>query len=329
VKNELSQRLPLDALKAYEALGYGMFIHYGMNTFLDDDHAPGDAPASLFAPTRVDCAQWARTAKAAGMKYAVLTAKHVSGFCLWPSEHTDYHVGNSPWGRDVVRDFVDACRAEGILPGLYYCCWDNHHRMGSIMPDNVKDDGTFDYDQIFASEAYMDFCWKQMDELVTRYGDLVELWIDIPVMLPPHFRQKLYDHLAERQPQMLVVTNNGMPPQPGLRPGYCWPTDVYVIEKTLPPQPRYQPEQRVYQKSHYLPMESCEPMGRHWFGILGDEPKSDQELLGTYLLTRARGANLLFNIGPLASGEISPAFVDALMRLRNKIDKLDAEETTG
>jgi len=321
----LSQRLSLEALHAYEALGFGMFIHYSMNTFQGVEHPMEHTPASTFAPKKVDCAQWARVAKEAGMSYAVLTAKHDTGFCLWPSEHTDYHVGNSPWGRDVVQDYVDAFRAEGLKPGIYYCAWDNHHRQGSAMPADVWDDKHFDYDNLWASEAYMEFVWNQCTELCTRYGDWVEFWLDIPVILPQHFRRKLYDHLTSLQPQMLFVSNNGMPPEPGLRLGYAWPTDVYPIEQAVPPLWGHEPVMSAYQQKHYIPMESCDTTGKWWFNVKEDRPKSDEELLGTYLLNRTRGANVLLNVGPHRDGHMEQPFVDALMRLRANLDKLGVQ----
>ncbi len=320
--DSLSQRLSLEALKAYEALGYGMFIHYSMNTFQEAEHPLEYTPPSTFTPKNVDCAQWARVAKEAGMTYAVLTAKHDTGFCLWPSEVTDHHVGNSPWKRDIVQDYVDAFRAEGLKPGIYYCAWDNTHAMGSAMPRDVFADQRYDYDNLFATEAYMDFVWKQCTELCSKYGDWVEFWFDIPAIMPQHFRRKLYKHLTELQPQMLYINNNGMPPKPGLRLGYSWPTDVYPIEQALPPTFGHEPVMNAYQQNYYLPMESCYTVGKWWFHNQADEPKSDEELLGSYLLNRARGANVLLNVGPNKEGHMEKAYVDALLRLRANLDKL-------
>lgn len=326
-KPEFQQRLSVEALKAWESLAYGMFIHYSMNTYQDVDHAHGDSPTADFNPKNVDCAQWARVAREAGMTYGVLTAKHDSGFCLWPSQHTDYHVGHSPWKRDIVADYVNAFRNEGLQPGLYYCCWDEHTKFGSMMPSNVKDDGTFDYRDVYATEPYMEYVWNQLDELVTGYGPLVEIWIDIPVILPPHFRNKLYDHLASRQPEMLIVTNNGMQDPPGLLPYYSWPTDVYTIEKAQPLSSFGDPNHhRVYQQDYYLPTEVCDHVGqKYWFCVKDDQPKSDLEILGTYLLNRSRGSNYLLNVGPSAEGTVPDRFVGALQRLRANLDQLGVQ----
>src|SRR3954469_12354325 len=129
-----AQRLSLDALRAWESLGYGMFIHFGMSTFDADEVSKGDKPADFYAPDKLNVDQWCQVARDAGMKYAVLTAKHVAGHCLWPSKQTDYHVGTSSNKTDVVQKFVEACDKRGVMAGFYYCSWDNHHKLGSITP---------------------------------------------------------------------------------------------------------------------------------------------------------------------------------------------------
>ena len=116
-----AQRLSLAKLQAWEALGYGMFIHFGMSTFVAQEIPDGKAPASAYNPDKLDVDQWVGIARDAGMKYVVLTAKHVAGHCLWPSRHTNYTVANSGNKTDVVEALVKACERRGILPGFYYC----------------------------------------------------------------------------------------------------------------------------------------------------------------------------------------------------------------
>src|SRR5438477_2873833 len=106
-------------------LAYGMFIHYGPWTF--SGTGDGKFPAGQLHSPALDMKQWARLAAESGMRYAVLTAKHVDGFCLWPSAHTRYSVASSPMrARDLVREFFDAFRAEGLAVGLYYALLDRH-----------------------------------------------------------------------------------------------------------------------------------------------------------------------------------------------------------
>ncbi|MEN6304213.1 MAG: alpha-L-fucosidase, partial [Armatimonadia bacterium] len=169
---EGAQRLPLDKLHAWEALGYGMFIHFGMSTFVGQELPSGSEPSSLYAPTALDVDQWIRVACDAGMKYAVLTTKHVSGHCLWPSDHTDYHVGTSGNQTDVVEAFVTACAKHGVMPGFYYCTWDNHHRLGSVTWSEAP------LERTFTTARYRDFQMAQIEELLTRYGPVGEMWVD-------------------------------------------------------------------------------------------------------------------------------------------------------
>src|SRR4051812_43295333 len=110
-----SQRLSIDALRKWEVLGYGMFIHFGMSTFVGQELPSGNEPSSTYAPTQLDVDQWVQVARDAGMKYAVLTAKHVAGHCLWPSKFTDYDVETSASKTDVVGEFVRACEKHGLL----------------------------------------------------------------------------------------------------------------------------------------------------------------------------------------------------------------------
>ena len=148
-----AQRSSMERLKKWEALEYGMFIHFGMSTFSGAELGSGKDPCSLYNPTNLDVDQWVKVARDAGMKYVVLTAKHVSGHCLWPSKFTDYHVGNSGNKTDVIGAFVNACSKYGILPGFYYCSWDNHHLFGSATPTNVAWEKQVQHIRIFSVSA--------------------------------------------------------------------------------------------------------------------------------------------------------------------------------
>jgi len=228
------QRLSLEALQAWEKLKFGMFIHFGMSTFDGDEFSRGDKPSSFYAPDKLDVAQWAGVARDMGMRYAVLTAKHVSGHCLWPSRHTDYHVGTSGNRKDVVEAFVVQCRKAGIKPALYYCSWDNHHRFGSFTPTFPSDVGVKWGENMFATREYEDFQYRQLEELATRYGEIVEFWIDIPMILSQAFRHQLYYRLAELQPEALILMNHGFEAN-GKVSHAAWPTDVFTYETYLPP----------------------------------------------------------------------------------------------
>lgn len=152
------QRLSVAALQAWEQLGFGMFIHFGLSTFVAKELPSGNDPSTTYAPDRLDVDQWIQVARDTGMKYAVLTTKHVSGHCLWPSAQTDYHVGTSGNTTDVVDAFVTACRRHGLMPGFYYCSWDNHHRFGSrtwsdLLPGGLVESPRVDFPDVLRTAA--------------------------------------------------------------------------------------------------------------------------------------------------------------------------------
>ena len=187
-----AQRLSLTQLRQWEALQFGMFIHFGMSTFEGQELPLGNSPSTTYAPDRLDVDQWVSVARDAGMKYAVLTTKHVAGHCLWPSQHTDYHVGTSGNPTDVVEAFVNACDQRGIMPGLYYCSWDNHHRFGSLTRSDLvplgADTGgplgplSEPSTRAYTTRAYQEFQSAQIEELLTQYGNIGEVWRSYPVV---------------------------------------------------------------------------------------------------------------------------------------------------
>jgi len=143
-------------LAKYEELQFGVSFHFSMNTFTGNDYETGGVPASTYNPTRLDVRQWIRVARDLGAKYAVLTAKHMSGFCLWDSEGYDYDVAASKNKTDVVAAFMAACREYGLQPGLYYCILDPHN------------EGKFDWDS-HVPDNYYQLIKHHLTELHTRY----------------------------------------------------------------------------------------------------------------------------------------------------------------
>jgi len=315
-----------------------MFIHFGMSTYDGQELSLGDQPSTRYHPTNLDVDQWVCVARDAGMEYAVLTAKHVSGHCLWPSAHTDYHVGTSANTTDVVAAFVKACEKRGILPGLYYCSWDNHHLMGSQTPTFIAQE------HAWTSVAYREFQLQQVHELLTNYGPLVEMWIDIPQVLGAEGRQRQYDQIATMQPDALVAMNHSFGDGSQLNYATTWPTDVMTIERWLPnSNGGYNPWHKIGHRSrlvgdepvktrrepeemldYYLPGEVCDPIGYDWFFRQEDRLRSVEELLGMRLVARERRTNFLLNVPPNKSGVIPAESVSHLMRLRRAMDRLPA-----
>jgi len=314
-----AQRLSLPRLQQWEALGYGMFIHFGMTTFSGEEASTQHQPATLYAPDNLDVRQWVRLARDAGMKYAVLTAKHNSGFCLWPSQHTDYHVGNSGNQTDVVQEFVAACAEYRVVPGLYYCSWDEHHRFGSQTPSLGG------WGNAYTTHEYREFQMKQVEELLTQYGKIGEFWIDIPGFLGPDGREAQYAQISRLQPDCVIHFNQGFTTGDKIELKSAWPTDLCAMERQLPSRPLekkgYDP---VFQLDvpgkgageYYIPGEVCDTIGWEWFYTDADQPRSDAELLAMRLICRERRVNFLLNVPPDRTGQIPARFAESLMRLR-------------
>ena len=270
----------------------------------------------------------------AGMSYAVLTAKHVSGHCLWPSDETDYHVGTSSNRTDVVEAFVTACKKHGVRPGLYYCSWDNHHLLGSR---------TLNMGHAFTTRAYRDFQLRQTRELLTRYGELEEVWIDIPWVLDHEGRRQQYDLIAELQPNAVVMMNHSFGDGSELNYDKVWPTDLMAIERWLPHSHHgYEPWHAISHgtklipgevagkhqyipdppQDYYIPGEVCDPIGYEWFFQENDGLRSVEELLGMRLLCRERHVNLLLDVPPDRRGLIPEPTVERLIELRRAYEQV-------
>jgi alpha-L-fucosidase len=322
-----AQRLTLQQLQKWEALKYGMFIHYGMSTYTGAELDDGSHPSTLYAPDKLDVDQWVSVARDAGMKYAVLTTKHVAGHCLWPTKHNDYHVGTSGNKTDVVEAFVKACEKRGVLPGFYYCSWDNHNKFGSrTYSDTAADERALLPERVslaFTTREYQDFQTAQIEELLTNYGKVAEVWIDIPTVLPRFYRQELYNQISNLQPEAVIMMNNGISDGSHYPVDKAWPADIIAIERFLPNSHTGHVKWRTIEgKKYYMPGEVCDPIGREWFFTEEDQPRSDEELLGMYLVSISRGTNLLLDVGPDKHGLIPQKYVGALQRLHANLDKL-------
>lgn len=154
--------VPNENQMRWQEMEYYAFVHLSVNTYTDMAWGNGDEDPKIFNPTDLDCRQWARICKEAGMKGIIITAKHHSGFCLWPSKYTEYSVKNSPWQNgkgDLVREMADACKEYGLKFGVYLSPWDRNHA---------------DY----GKPEYITYFRNQLSELLTNYGEVFEVWFD-------------------------------------------------------------------------------------------------------------------------------------------------------
>jgi alpha-L-fucosidase len=307
-----AQRLSVERLRQFEALRYGMFISYDIQAFY-----PGTIhgkvtpekrciPPTRYAPDKLDVGQWISVARDAGMKYAVLTAKRHPGFCLWPSKHTDYTVANSGNKTDVVAGYVKACRQRGVQPGLYYPAVDFHHLGGRRPEDDWK----------YTTSIHQTFITNQITELLSNYGPIAEVWIDIPHVLGRGYRTFLYEHIARLQPNAVVLMNGGFHDGSQLPTDRIWPTDLVSLERTLPAQGGYSPWKTVEGQPYYLPGEFCDSIKPSWWWVEGEEPRDDAKVLAQFQACRRAGVNFLLDAPPDNHGLIPATTIAALQRLR-------------
>lgn len=293
----MSTPVPTPQQLRWQEWGLGIFFHVGVNTFADAEWSDGTLSPDLFDPTDLDVDSWVAHAARWGARYAVLTAKHHDGFCLWPTAVTDYSVASSPWqggAGDVVREFAEACARHDIAMGLYLSPWDRH------APEYADPD------------AYRDYYLAQLTELCTGYGPICEMWFD-----GAGSEGYTYDWPAimrvvrTHQPEALVF-NMGDPDirWVGNEDGLAPDTVSYVTRSTDFSQ--YTDVTSELDKAVYLPPECDVSIRPGWFWHEHEEPKSVEHLVAIHERSIGRGANLLLNIPPAPSGRLDARDIERM-----------------
>lgn len=203
----------------WQKLEFIGFIHFGINTFMDVEWGIKDADISKFNPAKLDCSQWVKVLKDAGIKMIILTAKHHDGFCLWPSKYTDYNISKTPYKNgkgDIVKELSDACKKAGLKFGIYLSPWDIHEKT-------------------YGTEEYNEFFKYQLKELLTNYGEISEVWFDGACGEGPNGRKQVYDWssyyklIRELQPNAVIAIMGPDVRWVGTESGYGRKTEWSVL----------------------------------------------------------------------------------------------------
>jgi len=301
----------------WHELQYYAFVHFNMNTFTDVEWGGGAEDPDTFAPTELDCRQWARVAKDAGMRGLILTAKHHDGFCLWPSAYTEHSVAASSWrdGQgDVLRELSDACREYDLEFGVYLSPWDRNHPAYGDSPR---------YNEVFEG---------QLEEVLTRYGDVFEVWFDGACGEGPNGKRQVYDWpgfigvVREHQPDAVIFSDAGPDVRwVGNERGFAGETNWGMLRRDefFPGTPRYAELTEGHEDgTHWLPAECDTSIRPGWYyhPDQDDQVKSLDELLEIWEGSVGRGANLLLNLPVDRRGLVHENDVAALMELRRALD---------
>ena len=321
--------MPSPAQLQWQRDELAMFLHFGVNTFTDREWGDGTEDTRIFAPANLDARQWARAARAAGFRAMILTAKHHDGFCLWPTRTTTHSVASSGWKNgqgDVVREFVDACRAESLRPGLYLSPWD---RNSAVYGDSPR---------------YNDFYCDQLTELLTHYGEIAEVWFDGANGEGPNGRKQVYDWprfwgtVRRLQPNAVIFSDAG----PDIRwigneRGLASETNWSPVDPSVVPYPGASGDAVMQMLQHgdphgtvWRPGETDVSIRPGWFYHAAENTRvrSVDNLVDLYFTSVGRNSKLLLNVPPARDGLLHDIDVARLAAFRARLDALFANPVT-
>jgi alpha-L-fucosidase len=345
---------PTSSQLKWQQIEYYGFVHLSVNTYTDMAWGYGNEDPQIFNPSDLDCRQWARIAKQAGMKGIILTAKHHSGFCLWPSKYTEYSVKNSPWKNgkgDIVREMSDACKEYGLKFGVYLSPWDRNHS---------------DY----GKPAYLTYFRNQLRELLTNYGDIFEIWFDGANGGSGYYgganetrkidRTTYYDWkntyklVRSLQPNIVIWNDGGDRADlrwVGTEAGYVGETNWSLLD-SIGDVPEQMLRYGLENGNKWVPGEVNTSIRPEWFYHKKEDSKVKTlpQLMDIYYNSIGRNATLLLNFPIMPNGLIHPSdekvvleFADAIKKtfasnlakgalatasnIRKKAQKFDAAKT--
>lgn len=314
---------------------FGMFIHWGLYSIpacgewvMSEKEMTVEEYEQYFErfdPVDYDPKKWVQAAKAAGMKYVVLTAKHHDGFCLFDSKLTDYKCTNTKAGRDLVREYVDACREAGLRVGLYYSIIDWHHkdfpkykdRQHPMRNNEAYKDENIDFDR------YLEYMHGQIKELVTNYGKIDILWFDFSYddMCGEKWRATdLIKMVRSYQPDVIIDNRlEGAGDNHGsiatVNP-LIYSGDFASPEQIIPPMGVRD------EAGEMIPWELCATMNNHWgYCNFDHEYKSSAMLIRKLVECVSKGGNMILNVGPDAKGRIPEESYQILSEIGKWMDK--------
>ncbi len=324
--------LPSERQTAWHEMGYYMFAHFTVNTFTDREWGLGDEAETVFNPTELDCRQWARVAKEAGMKGIILTAKHHDGFCLWPSQYTSHSVKKSRWKNgegDVVGDLAKACKEYGLKMGIYLSPWDRNS-------------------SVYASPEYITYYRNQLRELLTKYGNIFEVWFDGANGGDGYYggareirkidNKTYYDWtnthkiVRELQPGAVMFSDAGPDVRwVGNESGLGSPTNWSLLKKDeMYPGGDFASILGEGQSdgNYWVPAEVDVSIRPGWFYHEKQDTmvKSPEKLMELYYASVGRNCNLLLNVPPDRKGLLNENDVKSLLGFKELRDREFANE---
>lgn len=308
---------------------FGMFIHWGLYSIpAKGEWMMSEAEMSvseykqyfdLFDPVDYNPREWVRLAKEAGMQYAVLTAKHHDGFCLFDSALTEYKATNTKAGRDLVREFVDACREEGIRVGLYFSIIDWSHpdfpkygdRQHPMRNNEAYKDEKIDFDR------YLEYMHGQVKELVTNYGKIDILWFDFSYddMCGEKWKAtELIKMVRKYQPD--VIIDNRLEGSGEDHGSIATANPLIYSGDFASPEQIIPPEGVRDELGEMIPWELCATMNNHWgYCNFDHQYKSPEMLIRKLVECTSKGGNMILNVGPDAKGNIPKESVKILREI--------------